>query len=869
MLNPDNRLINLTGPGGAGKTRLAIQVVSRLVDAFPDGVVFVSLAPLLSTEAMVSTVAKALDFSFYREQESSRQQLLDYLRERQVLLILDNFEHLIGEGARALVLEMLSASRGLKLLVTSRSRLNIQGEQLFPVAGLEIPNPADVGGWRDIEQEASLFSAMQLFVNRAKRIQPQFTLLPDNLRDIVQICHLVEGLPLGLELAAAWLRVLPPAGIAAEIRRGLDFLETDQLDVPERQRSLRAVFDASWNLLTASEQEGFQLLSVFVGSFSLEAAEQVAGVSLRVLLGLANKSWLQQKESGRFQIHELMRQYGVMRLQESEAGWPLAKDNHAAYFAEFLELQEAALRGEEQRSAIKAIAEEFASNIPPAWDWLVSRGQLGLLIDKMLPGLYHFCDIRWMKRDLIPLLRSARQAVETSLAEEETRERHVQLAVLAAIETDLEFATRQWADDPTKLFTRTWNSVQEWGLAREMGLWFLLLARRYGWKIDFEQGLLFQKEAVSLIRAKQNAWELGYALLLMGGPLIDSFRISDGIPCLNEAKVIFQELKASREQAEALSYLGNAALDRDGDLDEYNRLKQTAQVLYESVGDLYGVGCLWQGFGVSLSRRGEYARASTAFQRQRHIYEDLGNRRLLGDCLHQISLTAVRYGSLEQALETRQQALDIAIEIGDRYQFAWRAWEMGDIYRIAGDFLQAQNWYEKANQIFEEYQVDLGKGMYQRGYGDIALARGRLDEAQQRFQAYLACAEREQPPHIWSLGYARAKLAQVFMARGDTVQGQAMVREALNTTQRRNSVDLSLLALFSQAVGQAAAGNSIQAIELAAFIADHPVSWNETKKQARDHLKAISLDLPGDTVQAAIERAKGYELEDVITRMVF
>ncbi len=868
LLSPDYRLLTLTGPGGAGKTRLAIRVVPDVMNTFPDGVVFVTLAPLQSAEGMISAIAKALTFSFIREQESLRQQLLDYLRGKRLLLILDNFEHLIGDGARKLVMEILVAAQGVSLMVTSRVRLNMQGEQIFRVAGMRTPDPKEIAAWKDIETEVESFNAVHLFVDRARSVQPGFTLVQENLQDIAEICRLVDGLPLGLELAAAWLELLPPAEIAAEIARSLDFLEVDQADLPERQRSIRAVFESSWKMLTENEREAFQRLSVFVGSFSREAAQQVGGTSLRTLLGLVNKSWLQQTDNGRFQLHEFLRQYGLEQLQGNETDWQAAKDDHAAFYTAFIEDQGEELRGLGQKSALDAISLEFGSNLNTAWNWLVVRGQFETLVEKFLPALYHFCEIRWILRDIILLVKPAREKLEARMAGEAERSQKVQFAVLAAIETNLELWSRIWTDDPQKRFLKIWDYVKENTLEKEMGMWYLLLARRYGWSVDFDQGLEYQKQAISLIRVGGDSWALGYALCWMGGALVDGFKFAEGEPCLVEAMEIFRKFGACWEQAEVLSFLGDTVLNRDGDLDEYNRLKQAAQEMYERIGDQYGVGCLWQGFAVSYSRRGEHTRAFEAFHKQRAIYEALGNRRVLGDCLHMESQAASKYSTLEHALDTRQQSLDIATEIGDSYQFAWRAWEMGEIHRIAGDIPQARIWYEKASTLFKKLQVNLGKAMYQRGYGDIALAEGKLDEAREWFQRYYHIAELQRPPHIWSLAYAQAKLGWISAVQGNFENAQKMIRNAIEGVQSWSILEIGLLALFSQATLFATSGEVGHALELAAFIAQHPVSWNETKKQAKNLIETTSFELPEEVVAIALERGRELDFDSAVEEFI-
>ncbi len=247
LLDPTCRLLTLTGPGGCGKTRLAVETAARLADQFPDGVYFASLAALHSVDSIVPGVAQALEVTFSPEGDP-RQQLRDYLRGKTLLLVLDNFEHLL-DGA-ALVGDFLQAAPHIKILVTSRISLNLQGETLLPIPGMTIPDslPADLA---DLLQ----YSSVMLFLEGARRVVPGFEPGAADWEPVLRICRLVGGMPLGILLAAAWLRLLSPAEIAAEITaHSLDFLEGEWQEVPERQRSLRAVFDYSWRLLSEREQ---------------------------------------------------------------------------------------------------------------------------------------------------------------------------------------------------------------------------------------------------------------------------------------------------------------------------------------------------------------------------------------------------------------------------------------------------------------------------------------------------------------------------------------------------------------------------------------------------------------------------------------
>ncbi len=272
LLDPERRLLTLIGPGGIGKTRLAIQAAiqasalsaARAADPgvggsgedhlpFQDGIYFVPLMALVEAGEMVQATAGALNFTFSSQGGiPPRKQLLDYLCGKDLLLVLDNFEHLLDEVSLGWVADLLGASPRLKLLITSRVWLNLQGEGLYPVAGLSVPAEGSLTGFRSPQELAQAYSAVNLFARSAAQVKPDFELNPENLPGVIRVCRLVQGMPLGIELAAAWSEMLSPDEIAGEIERSLDFLESDFRDLPDRQRSLRAVFE----ILLAQPQPG-------------------------------------------------------------------------------------------------------------------------------------------------------------------------------------------------------------------------------------------------------------------------------------------------------------------------------------------------------------------------------------------------------------------------------------------------------------------------------------------------------------------------------------------------------------------------------------------------------------------------------------
>ena len=386
----DCRLVNLIGPGGVGKTRLALRALAELAPAYPDGTVFVPLEDVVESDDVGARIAREVGVELKRGADPEAQ-LIDRLRSRRMLLALDNFEHV---NAAAPVLErMLRACAGLRIVVTSRVRLGIAPEHLLRIDGLPYPEPEDA-------DHLEAFDAVRLFAQAARRVEP--ALVPAaEAAAIVDICRAVEGLPLALELAAAWTRVLSCTAIAAELKRGAALLRSDDAAHPERHASIEAVFDQSWRLLAPAEREALARLSVFRGGFTADAARAVAGAPLPVLGALADKS-LVRKDGARMNLHPLVHQFAEVRLTADARA--AAEAEHARWFHRLLAHLNRAV-GNGDRETLRQMDAEF-ENCRAAWQWAVGHGAADML-NRSESALLNYCDHRLRNEEALLLVRDA------------------------------------------------------------------------------------------------------------------------------------------------------------------------------------------------------------------------------------------------------------------------------------------------------------------------------------------------------------------------------------------------------------------------------------------------------------------------------
>ena len=533
LLNPSDpcRLLTLTGPGGAGKTRLAVEAAAMLgsdpAAGFRDGIWFMSLAKASGKSSMLSAIAQGLGFSFPPDSQQPERNLIESLQQKPVLLVLDDFDNLIDEEPIGLLLDLLLGAARAKILVTSRARLACREEHVIVVAGLQTPGT-------DRTRAAEGYEAVQMFVRCAARIRPDFALTPENVGAVVRVCGLVHGMPLAIELAAAWVEVLSPAEIAEEITSSLDFLEARWQDLPDRQRSLRAVFESSWSSLGAVEREILMALTVFKGGFTRQEAGLVAGASLKSLLVLVHRSWLGYDARGRYSMHELLRQYAGENLAASAGVQEQVMRRFCAYYDAFLEEQVKALRGPGQREASAAIDREF-KNIQTAWTWQVTHGAVETAVERMLPALYLYAEALAHGSELREMVTAALDALQADEAEANAPRLRVILltaygsfdaggaAVGLAGSTFRPFERHFVSGHAPKHNTiaRTWSLVGSNEELLALGVWGIYLAYLQGRLNEPVQGVQALRHLAFEFHGQGKRWEEALALAYTGQLLED------------------------------------------------------------------------------------------------------------------------------------------------------------------------------------------------------------------------------------------------------------------------------------------------------------------------------------------------------------
>jgi predicted ATPase/class 3 adenylate cyclase len=593
------RLVTLTGPGGTGKTRLALRAAAGLLVDSPGGVFFVDLAAISDPGLVPSTIAGTL-----RVREEARRPiedaLVDHLRPREVLLVLDNFEQIIE--AAPIVGKLLDGAPRLKTLVTSRIPLRVSGEQEFPVPPLAVPHDGSPE-----PDQVSQYESVILFVERARAVDPGFALTTDNAKAVAEICERVDGLPLAIELAASRVRMLSPQGIVERLDKRLPFLRTTARDVPERQRTLTAAIAWSHDLLADSEKALFRRLAVFVGGWALKTAEDVVapdeevGIeTLDALESLVEKSLVRRLEDGpdlRFGMLETIREFGLEQLTEAKELEPV-RARHADAFLRVAKEAAEQLTGHESKAWLDRLEIEH-DNLRTALRWAIEAGGTDTGVSLGV-ALWRF----WQMRGH---LGEGRRWMEALLEMPGARARtHIRAKALLAAGS-----MSYWQGD-------------------------LVAAER-----QYEESFEISRELDDARGVADGLFNLAFAR---------SAREDDSAEALMlEARRMYEELKDERQVAFATGGLAMAAFQK-GDFELSKRLSGEARERFQALGDLHGVGLMSGVSGVRALLSGDFREAREGLSGSLDAWIGIGNNLGVAVSLEATAVLAGRQGRHDLAL---------------------------------------------------------------------------------------------------------------------------------------------------------------------------------------------------------------------------
>jgi predicted ATPase/DNA-binding SARP family transcriptional activator len=834
LADPACRLLTVLGPGGIGKTRLAVRAARDEMDSFPHGVYFVDLAPVPSAELLSAAILRTLQAP-QQAVAGPDQHLLDFLKDKQMLLVLDNYEHLLTgpepdrRDGYGLVAKMAATAPQLKILVTSRARLNVPQEWLAPLEGLETPPPSPrpspfegEGGFaplpfgeRSGERRSTgrrrrpakgaaaalgRYSATALFLDRIRRLRPDFHPATEDARAMAHICRLLEGMPLAIELAAAWARILPLDEIARRLEGGLDLLTTTMRGVPSRQRSMVATFDHSWRLLTPRERSILRRLSVFRGGFTLEAAGAVAGAGLRDLANLADASWLAPATPGRYAIHELVRQYCAEKLEREgppetgETGDQVGR-RHAAYFESLL-----ASRWEQFYTRTGVITETALDlgNLLAAWDWSLAHDDLPMVCG-LSSGLGFLADRQGQNPEMAHVLGIGAERLRAAQAEGHNRERASVLALLLINQSERLVRVGRLGDAEACLEeSAAWLGDASAGDAR------------------WAEARWFHRRMAAWIRYKRGDFARSSQLFREVAAEVEEDRVRLWPYTVAAAKIWLPEACAG------MAYDAIA----QGEYAEARRLAEEAVGAAERLGSGFGRMVASSSLVSALIDAGEYERVEHEAQR----------------------------------------FLSAATRFGDALMIASALASMGRIQFLSGRHDRARAWWRRGAALARRTGLRDRLTLCLVGLGDIELALGNPTAARHYYQQSLAPAGQARPAGRPGALIALIGLGRVALHEGRPTEAREQLRQVLSAPGR--DAPTTATAIVHSAEALLREGELVGPAELCGFL----LSWRGAPRYTRDAAQKLVAEVearlpPGD-LAAALERGRGRQLEEVIAGIV-
>lgn len=646
--DPDYRLVTLVGPGGIGKTRLGIEAARRYGDRTKDGAIFIDLQAIDAPDLVMQALADSLQVSI-QDRDAAAQQVAQFLDGKETLLFFDNFEQVLD--AAPLIGQLIDISPGTTALVTSRSPLRLTQEWLMHVDGLSVPQPNRP---RSTKENASTL----LFVDRARKVSPDLSVEQER-PSIERICQLTDGMPLAIEIAASWTGVLDCSEIATEIEKSRQFLASEMRDVPERHRSIQAVFDQSMQLLDERERKAFDRLSVFRGGFTRDAADKVAGADLRVLLSLVDRSLIRRTQDGRYRIHELVRQFGEDQLSKSEDEFVDAQATHTRYFMKFLADRHHDISVARQVGAAIEVEVEL-ENVRTAWDYAVDHLLATEVADAVVP-LAQF--IQYRGRYAVGGQTFTRAV---SVFKDADQGEEVQRALALMLVEHGWFNLRQGRLDASEAAFQESFEIHEClgmrpihGFAMDPQLALGYVASTRG---DMELANAYATSGLRRALAENHTQHRGMANQLLGHLALREGKLEEARESVRAALAACDELGEKWFTSYCHNELGEVAVAL-GDYGEADEQFRASLQIGEDFGDRAGVGLSQVYLGEVASLLGETERARTYFEDSKIAYLQLGDRGGIARADVGLGVLAVGAGDFPDARKRLSDVLDTSVAI--------------------------------------------------------------------------------------------------------------------------------------------------------------------------------------------------------------